>query len=209
MTVEGSVLNLTNLDKVLYPETGFTKGDVIDYYVRIAPVLLPHLHDRPLTLKRYPDGVDGKFFYEKHCPSHRPDWVRTAAVWSRPQRANIDFCLVNDLPTLVWVGEPRRHRAAHVAVARRGRRAADDDGVRPRPGAARGHRRLLPGRAVAARPVRPARARVLREDLGLEGAPGVRAAERRRRHLRRHEAVRPARSPSCSRSSTRSRSCPA
>ena len=100
--VDGRTLRLSNLDKLMYPKAGFTKGDLIDYYVRIAPVLLPHLHDRPLTLKRYPDGVEGKHFYEKQCPSHRPDWVQTAAIWSRHNKRNIDFCLVNDLPTLVW-----------------------------------------------------------------------------------------------------------
>jgi len=100
--VEGRILRLSNLDKVMYPKAGFTKGDLIDYYVRVAPVLLPHLHGRPLTLKRYPDGVEGQHFYEKQCPSHRPEWVQTAAVWSRHNRRNIDFCLVNDLPTLVW-----------------------------------------------------------------------------------------------------------
>jgi bifunctional non-homologous end joining protein LigD len=68
----------------------------------VAPVLLPHLHGRPLTMKRYPDGVDGKFFYEKQCPSHRPDWVQTASIWSRHNRDTIDYCLVQDLPTLVW-----------------------------------------------------------------------------------------------------------
>jgi bifunctional non-homologous end joining protein LigD len=103
VTVEGKRLRLTNLDKVMYPKTGFTKRDLIDYFVRIAPVLLPHLHDRPLTLKRYPDGVEGQFFYEKQCPSHRPDWVRTEAVWSRHNKRNIDFCLANDVPTLVWL----------------------------------------------------------------------------------------------------------
>jgi bifunctional non-homologous end joining protein LigD len=100
--VDGRILRLSNLDKLMYPKAGFTKGDLIDYYVRIAPVLLPHLHDRPLTLKRYPDGVEGSHFYEKQCPSHRPDWVQTAAVWSRHNKKNIDFCLVNDLPTLAW-----------------------------------------------------------------------------------------------------------
>ena len=100
--VDGRTLKLSNLDKLMYPKAGFTKGDLIDYYVRIAAVLLPHLHDRPLTLKRYPDGVEGKHFYEKQCPSHRPDWVQTAAVWSRHNKKNIDFCLVNDLPTLAW-----------------------------------------------------------------------------------------------------------
>ncbi|MGH2979474.1 MAG: DNA ligase D [Solirubrobacterales bacterium] len=100
--VDGRTLRLTNLDKVMYPKTGFTKRDLVDYSVRIAPVLLPHLHGRPLTLKRYPDGVEGQHFYEKQCPSHRPDWVQTAAIWSRHNKRNIDFCLVNDLPTLVW-----------------------------------------------------------------------------------------------------------
>ncbi|HEX9505870.1 MAG TPA: ATP-dependent DNA ligase, partial [Acidimicrobiia bacterium] len=79
--VEGHQLKLSNLDKVLYPGVGFTKGQVIDYYTRVAPVLLPHLRERPLTLKRYPNGVDAPFFYEKRCPKHRPDWVRTTAVW--------------------------------------------------------------------------------------------------------------------------------
>jgi bifunctional non-homologous end joining protein LigD len=95
--VEGRELSLSNLDKILYPEVGFTKGEVIDFYTRIAPVLLPHLRRRPLTLKRYPNGVDGDFFYEKNCPAHRPDWVRTARV------DKIDYCLCDDLPTLVWM----------------------------------------------------------------------------------------------------------
>lgn len=95
-------LEVSNLDKVLYPAVGFTKGQVIDYYVRISPVLLPHLKDHPLTLKRYPNGVNAEFFYEKRCPSHRPDWVRTASVWSEGNNAYVDYCLANDLPTLVW-----------------------------------------------------------------------------------------------------------
>ena len=99
--VEGRRLSLSNLDKVMYPETGFTKGQVIDYYTRVAPALLPHLRGRPLTLKRYPDGVDGEHFYEKQCPSHRPDWVATAAI--PVSRKTIDFCLCDDLPTLVWL----------------------------------------------------------------------------------------------------------
>src|SRR5919108_80893 len=100
--VAGKKLRLSNLDKVLYPEPGFTKGQVIDYYSRIAPVLLPHLKDRPLTLKRYPDGVEGGFFYEKRCPSYRPQWVQTAAVWSDRHDSQIHYCLANDLPTIVW-----------------------------------------------------------------------------------------------------------
>src|SRR6266513_2007069 len=82
LIVEGKNLSVSNLNKVLYPKVGFTKGQVIDYYIRIAPVLLPHLRDRPLTMKRYPNGVDAEFFYEKNCPSHRPKWVKTAKVCS-------------------------------------------------------------------------------------------------------------------------------
>jgi bifunctional non-homologous end joining protein LigD len=98
--VEGRRLKLSNLDKVLYPAVGFTKGAVIDYYTRIAPAVLPHLRGRPLTLKRYPDGVEGEYFYEKQCPSHRPDWVNTAPV--KANGKTINFCLADDLPTLVW-----------------------------------------------------------------------------------------------------------
>ncbi len=101
--VEGRKLKLTNLDKVLYPVPGFTKAQVIDYYTRIAPVLLPHLKSRPLTLKRYPNGVDEEFFYEKNCPKHRPPWVSTAKVWSWGNDRFMDYCVVDDLPSLVWV----------------------------------------------------------------------------------------------------------
>jgi bifunctional non-homologous end joining protein LigD len=100
--VHGRQLKLSNLDKVLYPSVGFTKAQVIDYYVRIAPVLLPHLKNRPLTLKRYPEGVNGMFFYEKACPKYRPEWVQTTAVWSEGRKDYIDFCLAQDVPTLVW-----------------------------------------------------------------------------------------------------------
>jgi bifunctional non-homologous end joining protein LigD len=102
LVVEGKKLAVSNLNKVLYPKAGFTKGQVIDYYIRIAPVLLPHLKDRPLTMKRYPDGVEGEFFYEKNCPSHRPNWVQTAKVWSEGNQRIMHYCLANDLPTLVW-----------------------------------------------------------------------------------------------------------
>lgn len=95
--VQGQRLSLSNLDKVLYPEVGFTKGHVIDYYTRIAPAVLPHLRDRPLTLKRYPNGVDAQYFYEKRCPSHAPEWVR------REQFQGIEYCVCDDLPTLVWL----------------------------------------------------------------------------------------------------------
>jgi bifunctional non-homologous end joining protein LigD len=101
--IGGRVLSLSNLDKPIYPEAGFTKGHVIDYYSRVAPVLLPHLRGRPLTLKRYPNGVNGGHFYEKQCPSHRPDWVPTATVHSRSNERDITFCVAEDLPTLVWL----------------------------------------------------------------------------------------------------------
>jgi bifunctional non-homologous end joining protein LigD len=103
--IDGRVLSLSNLDKVMYPQAGFTKGQVVEYYTRVAPALLPHLRARPLTLKRYPDGVEGPFFYEKQSPSHRPPWVRTAAVWSRHNARTIDFTLADDLPTLVWLAQ--------------------------------------------------------------------------------------------------------
>jgi bifunctional non-homologous end joining protein LigD len=101
--VEDRELTLSNLDKVLYPKAGFTKGQVIGYYQSVAPALVPHLAGRPLTLKRYPNGVDGEYFYEKRCPSHRPPWVEVAPIWSRHNRATVPFCVAGDLPTLVWV----------------------------------------------------------------------------------------------------------
>jgi DNA ligase D-like protein (predicted polymerase)/DNA ligase D-like protein (predicted 3'-phosphoesterase) len=99
--LQGRTLTLKNLDKVFYPATGFTKGDLLDYYLRISPQLLPHLAGRPLTLKRYPNGIEGGHFFEKRCPAHHPPWVATAAVPSR-RTGTIEFCVVNDLPTLLW-----------------------------------------------------------------------------------------------------------
>ena len=101
--VEGKHLKLTNLDKVLYPAAGFTKGQVVDYYARIAPVMVPHLAGRPLTLKRYPNGVDSQFFFEKNATKHRPDWVKTAPIWSEGNSRDVNYILANDLPTMVWV----------------------------------------------------------------------------------------------------------
>ncbi|HKC18019.1 MAG TPA: non-homologous end-joining DNA ligase [Candidatus Dormibacteraeota bacterium] len=101
--IEGRTVKLSNLEKVLYPDVGFTKAQVIDYYTRIAPVLLPHTRDHPLTLKRYPNGVYGEFFYEKNCPKHRPPWVQTATVWSGGNNRDMYYCLCQDLPTLVWL----------------------------------------------------------------------------------------------------------
>lgn len=103
--VEGTRLVLSNLDKVLYPAVGFTKGQVIDYYTRIAPVLLPHLAERALTRKRYPDGVTGPVFFEKNAPRGTPAWVRTQNLpspGSSKNRETIDYVIVQDLATLVW-----------------------------------------------------------------------------------------------------------
>ncbi len=100
--IQGHKLSVSNLDKVLYPADDFTKGDLIDYYMRIAPVLLPHLRGRPLTMKRYPNGVTGMFFYEKNCSKHRPDWVQTARIWSEGNQRWMDYCMAQDAPTLVW-----------------------------------------------------------------------------------------------------------
>jgi bifunctional non-homologous end joining protein LigD len=101
--IQGKHLKLTNLEKVLYPAAGFTKGQVIDYYARIAPVLVAHLAGRPLTLKRYPNGVDQPFFFEKNATIHRPAWVKTAPIWSEGNNRNVNYILANDLPTLVWI----------------------------------------------------------------------------------------------------------
>ena len=104
--VESHRLTLSNLSKVLYPDAGFTKGEIIDYYTRIAPVLLPHIAHRPLTVKRYPNGVDEHFFFEKNAPRGTPSWVRTITLpvpGSTKNRETIDFVVVEGLPTLVWL----------------------------------------------------------------------------------------------------------
>ncbi len=101
--IQGRHLKLSNLEKVLYPAAGFTKKDVIDYYVRIAPAMIPHLAGRALTRKRYPDGVDGEPFFEKNAPMHKPDWVKTAPIWSGRNRRTIHYVLADDLATLVWL----------------------------------------------------------------------------------------------------------
>ncbi len=118
LVVEDRKIQVSNLSKVLYPKVGFTKGQVIDYYIRIAPVLLPHLKDRPLTMKRYPNGVEGEFFYEKNCPSHRPKWVKTAKVWSESNNRMMNYCLAQDLPTLVWAAN-LADLELHTSLARK------------------------------------------------------------------------------------------
>jgi bifunctional non-homologous end joining protein LigD len=120
LTVNGRKLQVSNLDKILYPKTGFTKGQVIDYYIRVSKVLLPHLKNRPITLKRYPEGVEGFFFYEKQCPPHRPAWVKTTSVPSQRRQRPIDYCVMNDLPAVVWaanLADLELHTFLHRAPA--------------------------------------------------------------------------------------------
>jgi bifunctional non-homologous end joining protein LigD len=105
--VDGRALTLTNLDKVLYPAGEFTKAEVLDYYQRVAAVLLPHVAGRPMTLKRYPDGVDGQSFFAKHAPAHRPDWLRTEEIVSRSSRSRdpgepVRYLILDDLASLMW-----------------------------------------------------------------------------------------------------------
>src|SRR5438876_5199296 len=102
LIVDDRKIQVASLAKFMSAKVGFTKGQVIEYYIPVAAVLLPHLKDRPLTMKRYPDGVEGEFFYEKNCPSHRPKWVQTAKVWSEGNQRIMHYCLANDLSTLVW-----------------------------------------------------------------------------------------------------------
>ncbi len=101
ISVGGKVLKVSNFDKVLYPDAGFTKGAVIDYYTRIAPVMLPHLEGRPITLKRYPNGVNESFFYEKNSPKHRPEWIRTIPIPS--SKRVIEYTAIDNTPGLVWL----------------------------------------------------------------------------------------------------------
>jgi bifunctional non-homologous end joining protein LigD len=119
LDINGKKVDVSNLDKIFYPKTGFTKGDIIDYYVRISTVLLPHLKDRPISLKRYPDGVDGFFFYEKNAPAHRPKWIKTTRV-PKTEGGEINYCVMNDLPALVWaanLADLELHTFLHRAPA--------------------------------------------------------------------------------------------
>lgn len=105
--IEGRELKLTNVEKVLYPQSGFTKGEMIDYYVKVAPAMIPHLSGRAVTLRRFPEGVEDldAAFFEKRCPKHRPKWVKTATVEAGPRAGKIDFCVCDGLPTLVWMAQ--------------------------------------------------------------------------------------------------------
>jgi bifunctional non-homologous end joining protein LigD len=121
LNVAGRTVTVSNLDKVMYPAAEFTKADVIDYYVRAAEFLLPHLKDRPVTLKRYPEGIGGAHFYEKDAPAHTPEWVQTFPVPRRKGGADIRYVVINDLGTLVWSANlanleihPFLHRVPHI-----------------------------------------------------------------------------------------------
>ena len=114
--VGGRRLAIRNLDRVIFRRTGTTKAELLDYYVRVADAMLPHLRDRLLHMHRYPEGVEGPRFWQKECPEHRPDWVPTAAVWSRDKRADIRFCVVDELATLLWavnIGSLELHTSLH------------------------------------------------------------------------------------------------
>jgi len=105
--VDGRELKLTNLDKVLYPEAGFTKGEMVDYYAKVAATMVPHLSGRAVTLRRFPEGVDDldSAFFEKRCPKHRPKWVKTTSVTAGPRSGKIDFCVCDGRPTLIWMAQ--------------------------------------------------------------------------------------------------------
>ena len=187
-TIEGRELKLSNLDKVLYPATGFTKGEVIAYYATVAPVLLGHLGQRALTVKRWPDGVEGKSFFQKQAPAHRPGWVRTVTVAA--ERKSIDYVLADDLATLVWLAnlaaiELHVPLARAPAIERPTAVVFDLD-----PGAPASIVECCQVAAAAAGHVRAPRPGELREDVRLEGVAGVHTAEHARRRLRANKAVR-------------------
>lgn len=102
LEIDGIALQISNLEKIFYQSSKFTKGQVIDYYIRIAPALLPHLTGRALTMKRYPNGVSNNFFYQKECPPFRPKWLNTVPIWSDKNKRLINFCVIESLPALVW-----------------------------------------------------------------------------------------------------------
>ncbi len=117
MTVDGRRLAIRNLDRVVFPRAGTTKGQLLDYYVRIAGVMLPHLRERLLHMHRYPEGVEGPRFWQKGCPEHRPGWLPTTPVWSRDKQANIDFCVINEVAALLWavnIGSIELHTSLHL-----------------------------------------------------------------------------------------------
>jgi bifunctional non-homologous end joining protein LigD len=117
LEIAGRRLSIRHLDRVIYPEAGVTKKDLLAYYTRVAEVMLPHLRERLLHMHRYPEGVEGPRFWQKACPDYHPDWIPTAPVWSEDKRANIDFCVVNEMPALLWavnIGSLELHTSLHL-----------------------------------------------------------------------------------------------
>jgi bifunctional non-homologous end joining protein LigD len=186
--VEGRQVVLSNLDKVLYPAVGFTKGQVLDYYTRIAPVLLPHLAGRALTRKRYPDGVEGQVFFEKNAPRGTPEWVRTVTLptpGSSKGRETIDFVVVDDLATLVWTANlASLELHTHMWRVDRTRPTSSSSTSTP---ARRDDRRVLPRGRPAAPAARGRRLVPYAKTSGSKGlqlyarADGLARASRRRR----------------------------
>jgi bifunctional non-homologous end joining protein LigD len=116
-TVEGRPLKIANLDRVLYPKAGTRKAELLAYYVRIAPVMVPHLRERLLHMHRYPEGVDGPRFWQKECPAHKPEWVPTAGVWSPAKQQEICYCVLNELAAVLWavnLGSLELHTSLHT-----------------------------------------------------------------------------------------------
>jgi bifunctional non-homologous end joining protein LigD len=116
LTIGGRQLAIGNLDRVVFPQTGTTKAELLEYYIRVGDVMLAHLRERLLHMHRYPEGVEGPRFWQKGCPEHRPPWMRTAPVWSRDKQANIDYCVVDELASLLWavnIGSIELHTSLH------------------------------------------------------------------------------------------------
>lgn len=169
--VEGRRISLSNLDKVLYPETGFTKGEVLHYYATVAGPLLAHVHNRPVSFLRYPDGPDGQLFFTKNPPPGTPTWVKTTPV-PRSDDLSAEQVVIADLPSLMWAANLVVELHTPQWPMRQPRRRRPD-GPRPRPRRARHRRRVLRRRALAARTARRRRPARLRQDLRLQGhAPG-------------------------------------
>src|SRR3954454_7674807 len=160
--VGGRRLAIGHLDRVVFPQAGTTKGELLDYYVRIADAMLAHLRHRPLHMHRYPEGVEGPRFWQKGCPEGRPAWVATVPVWSRDKGAAIEFCVVDELATLVWavnIGSLELHTSLHTRADLHRPTAIAFD-LDPGPGAG-----LLECAEVALR------VRAVLGDLGLDGRP--------------------------------------
>src|SRR5215211_5108917 len=117
LEVGGRRLSIRHLDRVVFPRTGTTKGELLEYYVRVGDAMLPHLRERLLHMHRSPEGVEGPRFWQKACPEYRPEWMPTAPVWSRDKGANIDYCVVNELAALLWavnIGSIELHTSLHL-----------------------------------------------------------------------------------------------